>query len=374
MAEQTKQSISVDAQKLDPNMRLEQKDQSGMRWLSPKERPFRLAGFPWFAQDGKYRRLPVQPSHPLPPSVDALANSTAGGQIGFRTDSPKLAIRVELAGKANMYHMPSTGQCGFDLYLGEPGDQRYFGTTRYNHTEQSYEAVLFEFPHAETRHVTLNFPLYQGVKEVWIGVEPGYDVQAPLPYRSGKKVIVYGTSITQGGCAARPGMAYTNILSRRFPLEFVNEGFSGNGKGEPEVARVLSEIVDPALLVLDYEANVGTVEQMAKTLPEFIRFYREAHPQTPILVLSKIQFGRERFDPALRQKRLDMKRVEMNTVEACRRQGDDNVHFFDGTALLGSDNFEECTVDGVHPTDLGFLRMADTLTPVLKELLKGELE
>lgn len=378
MAEQSTQSQpqpnnQVDALKLDPNMKLEQTEQSGLKWLSPKEQPFRLSGFPWFSQDNVYRRLPVKPSYELPAAVNSLANSTAGGQVAFRTDSPKLSIRVELAGRANMYHMPATGQCGFDVYLGEPGDQQYFCTTRYDHSQTSYEVVLYEYADSRQRHVTVNFPLYQGVKEVSIGIAPGSSIEAPLPYRSGKKVIVYGTSITQGGCANRPGMAYTNILSRRIPLEFVNLGFSGNGKGEPEVARVVSEIADPALLVLDYEANIGTVENMKRTLPEFIRIYREAHPKTPVLVVSKIQYARERFEPELLQRRLDTKKVEMETVSMYRSQGDDNVHFFDGETLLGTDSYNECTVDGVHPTDLGFLRMADTLTPVLKELLKNEL-
>lgn len=97
---------------------------------------------------------------------------------------------------------------------------------------------------------------------------------APVPYANNSKVIIYGTSITQGGCATRPGMAYTNVLSRRIPLEFVNEGFSGNGRGEPEVARVLSEISDPALLVLDYEANVGEVDSMLVCDPQMDRQIR----------------------------------------------------------------------------------------------------
>ncbi|PYI57140.1 SGNH/GDSL hydrolase family protein [Paenibacillus flagellatus] len=372
MAEQTK-SAQVDAQKLDPNMSLTQTEDAGLRWLSPDRPPFRLSGFPWFGQDGLYRRLPSRPKHTLPTAVDQLANSTAGGQIAFRTNSARLSIRVALAGKANMYHMPATGQCGFDIYLGTPGDQQFFGVTRYDHTQQTYEAELFHFPHAEERHVTLNFPLYQGVEEVWIGVDPDADVYEPLPYRSAKKAIVYGTSITQGGCATRPGMAYTNIISRRIPIEFVNLGFSGNGRGEPEVARTIAEIEDPALLVLDYEANAVDTDLMRRTLPEFIRIYREAHPDVPILVLSKIQYARERFEPALLQKRLEMKQIEMDTVESYRSRGDTNVHFFDGGVLLGTDSYDECTVDGVHPTDLGFLRMADTLTPVFRELLKNEL-
>jgi lysophospholipase L1-like esterase len=371
---QGRESASVDAQKLDPNMRLAPQEETDLRWLSPGEAPLRLSGFPWFREERKYRRLPVQPSHPIRPEVDALANSTAGGQIAFRTDSSKLAVRVVLAGKAGMYHMPATGQCGFDLYAGAPGEQlKYVATSRYDHTQTEYEAVLFTFPQRELREVTLNFPLYQGVREVWVGIEPDAEVAAPTPYRSGRKVIVYGTSITQGGCASRPGMAYTNILSRRIPLEFVNLGFSGNGKGEPELARIIAQIEDPALLALDYEANVG-VDQMRDTLPEFIRIYRETHPHVPILVISRIRYARDRFEPALLQKRLEMRRIESETVEALRRQGDANVHFFDGSELLGSDDWEECTVDGIHPTDLGFLRMADGLAPVFRKLLARELQ
>ncbi|TNJ66610.1 hypothetical protein FE784_08560 [Paenibacillus hemerocallicola] len=376
MAEQSAPSPSnnrADALKLDASMVPERNEQSGLNWLSPKEQPFRLSGFPWFHRDGIYRRLPVSPMHELPPAVDRLANSTAGGQIAFRTDSPRLALRVELAGPAGMYHMPATGQCGFDVYLGEPGDQQYYGTTRFNHAKSSYEVELYGFPEKRLRHVTLNFPLYQGVNEISVGIEPGSSIVAPPAYRSGRKVIVYGTSVTQGGCATRPGMACSNILSRRIPLEFINLGFSGNGRGEPEVARAISEIADPALLVLEYEGNVGTVERMEQTLPEFIRIYREAHPVAPILVISRFKYARERFMPALLQKRLHMKRIEMETVDLFRRRGDGNLHFFDGEASLGTDAYNESTVDGAHPTDLGFLRMADTLTPVFKELLKDEL-
>ncbi|MDF2724940.1 MAG: hypothetical protein K0Q59_4615, partial [Paenibacillus sp.] len=369
------QTQLVDAQKLDPNMRLAQTEKpSELVWLSPRQEPFRLSGFDWYEQDQVYRRLPVSPTHPLPPSVNSLANATAGGQIAFRTDSPRLLVRVELAGKPNMNHMPSTGQCGFDVYLGKPGEQQYCNTARPTLGETSYEFELYHFPEVtELRHVTMNFPLYQGVKEVSVGVVEGSAIEAPQPYASGKKVIVYGTSITQGGCATRPGMAYTNIVSRRIPLEFINLGFSGNGRGEPEVASVISEIADPALLVLDYEANVGTVDSMRETLPEFIRIFREKHPVTPVLVLSKIRYAREIFSPPLLEKRLQMKQVERETVEMYRSRGDANVHFFDGEALLGTDSYDECTVDGVHPTDLGFLRMADTLTPVLRQLLADEL-
>lgn len=367
----SEQSRSLRLDQLDPNMKIDDIAADAVKWLSPKEAPFHIAGFPWLAQENRYRRLPVAPPLPLPEAVDKLADCTAGGQIRFRTNTRKLSIRVRLQGAANMYHMPATGQCGFDCYIEHEGVMRYHSTTRWDHRQREYEHVLFDYPQSDRteRNVTVYFPLYQGVEAVELGFEPDAVVAAPPAYALQGRALFYGTSITQGGCATRPGMAYTNILSRRFPLEFVNLGFSGSGLGEPEVASAIAAIPGPACLVLDYEANCPVPEQMRKTLPEFINIYRRAHPHVPILVLSKIRFGRERFDEKLLQLRLEMKRIQEDAVAERKRQGDARVYFGDGSGLLGADDYEECTVDGVHPTDLGFLRMADGIAPMLAQLL-----
>lgn len=207
------------------------------------------------------------------------------------------------------------------------------------------------------------------MEEVWIGVDEDATIGAPAEYASDKKVVLYGTSITQGGCATRPGMAYPNLLSRYLPYEFINLGFSGNGKGEPEVARTIAGIANPAMFVLDYEANVGTAEQMAETVPAFIRILRERHPEVPILVVSKIRNAGDRFYEERLQMLRDRRNVQQSIVERLRKEGDANVHFLDGGTLLGEEDAEECTVDGVHPTDLGFLRMAQCLTPVIRKLI-----
>lgn len=357
----------VRPQELDENMIIAERIEDGLRWLSPLVEPFAIAGLPWLKQERLYRRLPAVSAHALPSAVDRLADCPAGGQIRFRTDSPTVVVKAVLAGPAGMDHMPASGQCGFDCYIGGLGAQAYIGTTRMSAMAAEICHPLFERLAALPREVTINLPLYQGVREIWIGVAREAVVEPPMPYDDSRKIIVYGTSITQGGCASRPGMAYTNVLSRRFPYEFVNEGFSGNGKGEPELARILAEIDNPGLLVLDYVANV-TPEGYRETLPTFIRLYREAHPDVPILVVSKIRYAREAFDDAALQGRLDTGAFGMETVERLKREGDVNIYFQDGGELLG-DRFDECTVDGVHPTDLGFLRMADGLTPALSALL-----
>jgi len=355
-------------EQLDPNMKLKGPDDKEWRWISPLQPPVQVTGFSWLSEEKIYRRLPQNPRWPLPPAVDSLANCTAGGQIRFATNSRRLSLRVELAAPASMYHMPATGQCGFDCYIGAPGGQRYFSTTRYDHKQSEYEAVLFESNDSGLKNITLNFPLYQGVKEVWIGVEADAAIEAPPAYEDAGRVVVYGTSITQGGCASRPGMAFTNILSRRINREFINLGFSGNGKGEPELAHIIGEIPDVACYVLDYDANVASVEAMQETLPEFIRILRNDHPQTPILVISRVPAANEFYQEEALKKRLGKLNVQRETVARLQSDGDRNITFLNGEELMGEE-YLESTVDGSHPTDLGFWLMANALEPVLKNLL-----
>jgi len=267
-----------------------------------------------------------------------------------------------------MDHMPATGQCGFDAYVGPVGAMRFAGVTRFKPALDSYECVLFPPSAPLQRSFTLNFPLYQGVNDVEVGLDETAQILPPLPWESPRRVVIYGTSITQGGCASRPGMCYTNILSRRINREFINLGFSGSGRGEPEVAETIAQIERPALFVLDYEANCVSLERLRETLPQFIRILRAAHPHTPILVLSRVRYAREHHDAAALAARRERLAFQRSLVARLRRQGDRRIFFKDGSPLLGPD-FDECAVDGVHPTDLGFLRMANGLEAVFRKLL-----
>lgn len=364
------QAQEIDIEKLDPNMTLEKADTNGVAWFDPRTAPFRLVGFPWISDDKVYRRLPVKPEWPIRPAVDSLADSTAGGQIQFQSDSPKVLVRVKLRQPSGMYHMPATGQSGFDLYLGQAGEQRYAGTTRFDSGAKDYEVTLFTGSKSN-RHFTLNFPLYNGVDSVEIGVVAGATIAAPLPYKHDGRIVVYGTSITQGGCAARPGMAYPNILSRRLGREFINLGFSGNGRGEPELAKLINQIERKSLVVLDYEANAG--ESIRKTLRPFVDLLREHDKDLSILIISKIRYAGELHNPASLKSAKAREKFQADFVKTRRSAGDMNLHFLGGGTLLG-DHADECTVDGVHPTDLGFMKMGDGIEPVIREILKKRRE
>jgi lysophospholipase L1-like esterase len=355
-----------DIGKLDKNMAIKTVDANGIAWYTPTAAPFRLVGFKWYEQDKLFRRLPVKPKWAIRKPVDHLANNTSGGQVHFQTDSARILVRVKLAHASGMYHMPATGQSGFDLYVGAPGELRYYKTARFNHGVNEYTAALLEGKKA-MRNCVINFPLYNGVKSVEIGVDDGSKVEAAPAFAGDGCVVVYGTSITQGGCADRPGLSYTNILSRRLNREVVNLGFSGNGKGEAALAHLITQIPKKQLIVLDYEANAywGVKE----TMDPFIDILREAQPNVPILVLTKIHYANELHEEG---RMADLKKraaFQRELVERRRAAGDSNIHFLDGGTLLG-DHAEECTVDGVHPNALGFMKMADALEPEFRRLLK----
>jgi len=354
------------SQKLDPNMALKKADADGIIWFDPREDPFELTGFEWIKEDKVYRRLPLNPDWEIRDAVDQLANHTAGGQLRFRTNSQRILVKVELRERSGMYHMPATGQSGFDLYMLNEEGQKYRRTTRFPHDSISYQAELYNTNNPETGVFTLNFPLYNGVNSVLIGLEQGSLVEAPPPFKHPGKIVVYGTSITQGGCVGRPGMAYTNILSRDLDMQFVNLGFSGNGRGEPALAHLINEIPDTRMIVLDYEANAGL--SMKETLGPFVDVLRDMHPDIPILIVSKIRYAYNQEGSTSYKQWMELRDFQKELVNKRKGAGDKHIYFLDGSTILG-DDYDECTVDGVHPNDLGSFRIAEVLEPVIESIL-----
>lgn len=345
----------------DNRMATKTADSTGLVWFDAAEAPIELSGFAWFEQDHVFRRMPVKPAYQLPPGVEFLAWHTSGGKVRFKTDSKQIVLRVKLRENGIMDHMPRTGSNGFDLYCGEPGKETYFYTTR--SCEQEYDFQIFKQEKAQLQTFTVNFPLYQGVDSLQIGLEQDAKILPPEPLK--KYVAIYGTSITQGGCASRPGMVTSNILSRKLGRHFVNLGFSGSGRGEPEVARVLAEL-DPAMFLLDFEANAWN--DYEKKLPEFIRILREAHPETPIFVLSGYQYTKRYTQEEGR--RPGNVRMQQKLIKSLQRAGDKKIWSVDGRKQLGKYG-AAATVDGVHATDLGFQLQAEFLLPRLRKILAG---
>lgn len=332
--------------------------------------PFELEGLYKPKETGKYIRLPEEFLPECNPGVQALAWQTSGGRVRFATDSPYVMIAVELRGVSHMMHMPRTGNSGVDIYIGArgcaEGDKRFCYTTRPSDPlEKGVQyADVKNWGVKEQREITLHLPLYNGVKTVQVGIEEGSGVWAPAPYGQPKPVLFYGSSITQGGCASRPGNNYPAHLSRWLNCNFYCLGFSGSARGEESMARHIAAM-ELSAFVMDYDHNAPDVEHLQKTHEPFYQIIRKAQPKLPIIMVSKPDFDGNVENS--RQRRDTVMRTYLNAIEA----GDQNVYFVDGELLFGDRDRDACTVDGCHPNDLGFYRMAETIYPKLRAALEN---
>lgn len=339
-----------------------------IQWKSIDATPIEVSGLPWYRESkGELRRFAPRHKESIPPAVWSLSASPSGGRIRFRTDSNRIVLRLEYPSPPNMANMHAFGQTGVDLYL----DGLYWGTvvadkdSKPGHTAERVIFQLDRQPRRE-REVTLYLPLYKPVKFAEFGIEAGARLAPPRPFAVAQPVVFYGTSITQGGCASRPGLSYTAMLGRHLDLDFVNLGFSGNGKGEPGVAQAVAEI-DASCFVLDFALNNLTVASVREVYDPFIAILRAKHPSTPIIALTPIYMPRERLIPENRE--AELMRGHIREVVARRvAAGDRRLHLVEGTALIGPADLEGF-VDGAHPNDLGFQRMAEGLAPNLAEVL-----
>ncbi len=336
-------------------------------WRDLAVLPLEGKGWPDAATKHRYDRLPAKAEGVVREPVWNLALDSAGMAYRFVTDAPLIRVRWKLRKPARtaLPHMPATGVSGVDLYVRDAGEWRFLANGR-------PEAVLNEktlvrgLPRA-SREYLLYLPLYNGVESVELGL-PADAAFAPAPARpeARKPIVFYGTSILQGGCASRPGMAYPAIIGRRLDWPTINLGFSGNGKTEPEVAALLAEL-DPAAYVLDSLPNLD-VEQVKERVEPLLRALRARHPKVPIVLVDNVNYTDAGFLESRRVKVADANRFLRALHDRLRAAGDAQLHYVHSAHLLGGDG--EDTVDGTHPTDLGFMRMAEGITPVLRRALQ----
>jgi len=338
--------------------------ESELQWLPLPSPELEIDGLPWFGQNGgEFFRLPAASQEKFPPAVWNLAKSPSGARIRFRTDSGALAVRLEYPSAPGMNNMHAFGQTGVDLYT----DGVYRGTATADKDAKPgkiYEHVYFKARPQTWREATLNQALYKPVKVIAIGVERDARLEKARSFAVAKPVVFYGTSITQGGCASRPGMSYQAILGRMLNVDFVNLGFSGNGKGEPAVAEAVSQI-DASCFVLDFAQNNGTVASLREVYAPFVDRLRKAHADTPILAITPIFSTREAAGATEHEgMREHIRQVVSQRIGA----GDRNLQVVEGTDLLGPSR-SDGLVDGSHPNDLGFQWMAEGLAPRLRRML-----
>ena len=353
----------ADMSKVDGNFKVENVEGIGVLYYNALETPFSVEGFAWRKDGEKLYRIPKQTaSNPNLKNIAGLANHTAGGAVRFQTDSRNIALRYKLKDTTDMPHMTRSGACGFDVFISSPGNQDSYLKTvhppRRAISEYSKEQVkIAQFQQRRMRQFTIWLPLYGGVESLEVGIEKGAKILAPMPHKIKKPVLFYGSSITQGGCASRPANAYTTMLCRELDAEQINLGFSGNAKGEIEIARDIASL-NLAAFVFDYDYNAPTPEHLEKTHEPFFLEIRKKHPNLPIIILSRCSNMTDR-------RRDIVKQTYLNAVT----RGDKNVSFIDGAELFGTTDKKYPTVDGCHPNDLGFYLMFQRILPTLKETL-----
>jgi len=313
-----------------------------------------VEGQGWTDTLAPYDRLPGGAKDQVPAPVWNLSHHSAGLCLRFTTDAPKVQFRWTLIDSSlSLPHMPSTGVSGLDLYVKEPGGRWRFVV---NCPPKAASNTSKEIGVSPGQQYLLYFPLYNGVKSVQIGVAEGKKVS--VCRMASRPVVFYGTSITHGACASRPGMAFTAIVGRRLDAPVINLGFSGNGRMEPALADLLAEL-DPSVYVLDCLWNM-TPQQVAERVEPFVKKLREAHPDTPILLAEDCNF--RDLSPTPNGKAL------RNVFGKLKSEGVRHVYFLDNKGMLGDDC--EGTVDGCHPNDLGMMRMADAFTKALTPLVQ----
>jgi len=355
-----------DITKLDPNMATAGA-QNGLLWYDATS--LSIVGRAWLDTPTPYTRFSQRAKGVVPEAVWSLASHSAGIYVSFTTNASCIGARWTLTdSNLAMNHMPATGVSGLDLYTLLDDRWQWLGVGRpsvFPFNEAQLAADMTE----AFREYRLYLPLYNGVARVEIGI-PKEAVLARPPENAthaSRPIVIYGTSIVQGGCASRPGMAYPAILGRHLTHHpVINLGFSGSGKMEPEVARFLAEI-DASVFVLDALPNLDE-SQVAERMEPFIRILRRARPQTPIVLVENIIYQNAGLNQVRCKNYAAKNSMHRSVYERLLKEGMDKLWYVPCESLLGDDG--EGTVDGVHPTDVGFLRMADAIQPVLIQALQ----
>ena len=350
----------TDFSAIDANFRVETNiQQDGLRFYDALQDPFRIYGV--FYENGKFRRMPESVAEETSPGVLRLHTATAGGRIRFQTDSPYVAIHAKMSEISRMSHFPLTGTAGFDMYAAWEGQpERYIGTfIPPKDMEDSYESIL-HFESVKMREITVNMPLYSGVDMVHIGLQEDATILPPKPYKPIKPIVYYGSSITQGGCASRPGNTYESTICRRLCVDYVSLGFSGNAKGEQTVADYIAGL-EMSVFVYDYDYNAPTVEHLWKTHAQMFKTIRKNHPDIPIVMMTRPKVY-------LNDGEAERREIIRATYQNAKATGDENVYFLTGAELL-TDCGNDGSVDGVHPTDFGFASIAHVLGDLVEKLV-----
>ncbi|WP_439183382.1 SGNH/GDSL hydrolase family protein [Carboxylicivirga taeanensis] len=346
----------------------------GLFWgvcAQSQQKYYDAASFPLYGKvtnetGSRYERLPASLEGQVRDRLFYLGTNSAGLYLRFRSNAKTISASWELTGNVGLNHMAAVGVKGLDLYGYKNGEWRFVNSGK--PTGKKTTATIIDNMKGEMCEYMLYLPLYDGLEALRIGVDSTALIEQPQLASpvSEKPVVFYGTSITQGACASRPGMAATNILSRRLNREVINLGFSGNGQLDYEIADVMAGS-EASVFVLDFVPNV-TNQQIIDKTEEFVRRLRVKHPKTPVIIIGSILFPHGQFDQHISAVVNEKNESLAAICKDLKKKGDKYLRYVSPEHLIGDDG--EPTVDGIHLTDLGFSRYAENMYPIIKKYLK----
>ena len=324
-------------------------------------------------KESPYDRLPVSYKDKVRQPVWDLSKSSAGITVRFHSNSTSINLKWTVLNDFDMPHMASTGIKGIDLYTKYNNKWRYVttagaivGLKKYQNKSKPLDSIsefeLIKNMTPEFREYKLFLPLYDGVTKLEVGIDPTASIEKASP-SSVKPIVFYGTSITQGGCASRPGMAHTSIISRRLDVECINYGFSGNGRMETPIVEFISEI-DARFYVIECLQNMDS-EQVKERVKPLVDIIRTNHPHTPIVLVENMMYTMAFLNQTLETRLIEENTALKNEYDKIIKSGTPNIFYIKDNKEFLVDN--EGTVDGVHLTDLGFKRYADYLIENFKK-------
>ena len=341
----------------------EKPDQETAVWHDVREWGVEGKGWSESETEKYFDRLPKRAKGVVRDAVWNLSRHSAGMLTRFRSDATEIWVDYTVTSpNLAMPHMPATGVSGIDLYAtDDQGESRWLAVSK--PTSQTVKTKMIAEIIPGERDFTAYLPLYNGTESLKIGVPQGASFE-PIAPRSDKPILFYGTSITHGACASRPGMPHPAILGRRFHRPVINLGFSGNGKMEKEVGQFLCEL-DPVVYVIDCLPNMVGREVADRAEP-LVRQLREARPDTPILLVEDRTYANAPFIAGKQTRHEEARAALRQAYKKLTKAGFKQLGYVEGESLLGDDRDD--TTDGSHPNDLGFFRQANALEPAIREL------
>ncbi len=360
------QTPSTYIQDLDKNLRSHAGGigADSLRWVDGST--LTVEGVGWLNESAAYCRFPNRSERELRDALWQLSRCSAGVCLRFISNATQLFVRWKLRNEAlAMPHMPASSVSGLDLYVRDPQSQRlrWAAMARAESFPLNSVCLLQQQP-KQRREYFLYLPLYNGVSQLEIGLNPEAEIMPATP-RKEKPICFYGASIVQGACASRSGLSLPALLGRRFERAIWNFGFSGNSHAEPEVANLLADL-NPALYVIGPAPSL-TAEFIATRLPQLLEILRNARPSTPILLVENALY-QDAWTSPHRNIQPQEANVALRAAFNNLKNGIGGLHFFEGESALGNDG--EATVDGTHPNDIGFLRLSEIMAAKMESVMQ----